>query len=135
MGEGLMAATQFYASGKRKNSVAKVWLVPGDGVITINERAGKEYLRRETLVMIVNQPFELTQTLGKYNVMASVNGGGIAGQAGAIRHGISRALLLIDPAFRPTLKKKGLLTRDSRTKERKKYGRKGARKRFQYSKR
>ncbi|MBI5198190.1 MAG: 30S ribosomal protein S9 [Nitrospirae bacterium] len=130
-----MAATHYYASGRRKNSVAKVWLSPGDGQVTINERVGKEYLRRETLVMVVNQPFEITQTLGKYNVMASVNGGGIAGQAGAIRHGISRALLLIDPAFRTTLKKKGLLTRDSRTKERKKYGRKGARKRFQYSKR
>lgn len=130
-----MEAARYYASGRRKNCVARVWLSPGDGQIQINERVGKEYLRRETLLMIVNQPFEITQTLGKYNVTASVAGGGVAGQAGAIRHGISRALLTIDAMFRTSLKKKGLLTRDSRAKERKKYGRKGARKSFQYSKR
>jgi small subunit ribosomal protein S9 len=128
-------ASRYHASGKRKNSIARVWLTFGDGQVVINERAAKEFLRRETLLMVVNQPFEITQTEGKYNVIADVHGGGIAGQAGAIRHGISKALLLIDPAFRTALKKKGLLTRDSRVKERKKYGQKGARKRFQYSKR
>ncbi|MBI4715659.1 MAG: 30S ribosomal protein S9 [Nitrospirae bacterium] len=130
-----MEVNRIYASGRRKNSTARVWLTPGEGQVVINERGAMDYLRRETLLMVVNQPFEITQTLGRYNVNVSVKGGGIAGQAGAIRHGISRALLLVDPAFRTSLKKKGLLTRDPRVKERKKYGQKGARKKFQYSKR
>ena len=130
-----MSEESYYATGKRKTSVARVWLKPGDGKITINKHHIDEYLKRETAKMVIRQPLELTETLGKYDIYVNVQGGGISGQAGAIKHGISKALLEINPDFRPLLKKAGFLTRDSRIKERKKYGQPGARKRFQYSKR
>ena len=130
-----MSEERYYATGKRKTSVARVWLKPGDGKITINKHHIDEYLKRETAKMVIRQPLELTETLGKYDIYVNVQGGGISGQAGAIKHGISKALLEINPDFRPLLKKAGFLTRDSRIKERKKYGQPGARKRFQYSKR
>jgi small subunit ribosomal protein S9 len=109
--------------------------MPGDGNITINKRHIDEYLKRETAKMVIRQPLELTETLGKYDIYVNVRGGGMSGQAGAIKHGISKALLEVNSDFRPLLKKAGFLTRDSRVKERKKYGQPGARKRFQYSKR
>ena len=130
-----MTEERHYATGKRKTSVARVWLTPGDGNITINKRQIDDYLKRETAKMVIRQPLELTETLGKYDIYVNVRGGGISGQAGAIKHGISKALLEANPDFRPVLKKAGFLTRDSRVKERKKYGQPGARKRFQYSKR
>jgi small subunit ribosomal protein S9 len=130
-----MSEERYYATGKRKTAVARVWLMPGDGNITINKRNIDEYLRRETAKMVIRQPLELTETLGKYDIYVNVRGGGMSGQAGAIKHGISRALLEVNPDFRLLLKKAGFLTRDSRVKERKKYGQPGARKRFQYSKR
>lgn len=130
-----MSEERYYATGKRKTSVARVWLTPGDGSITINKRHIDDYLKRETAKMIIRQPLELTETLGKYDIYVNVQGGGISGQAGAIKHGISKALLEVNPDFRALLKKAGFLTRDSRIKERKKYGQPGARKRFQYSKR
>ena len=130
-----MSEERHYATGKRKTAVARVWLMPGDGNITINKRHIDEYVKRETAKMVIRQPLELTETLGKYDIFVNVRGGGISGQAGAIKHGISKALLEANPDFRPLLKKSGFLTRDSRVKERKKYGQPGARKRFQYSKR
>lgn len=130
-----MSEERHYATGKRKTAVARVWLMPGDGNITINKRQIDDYLKRETAKMVIRQPLELTETLGKYDIRVNVRGGGISGQAGAIKHGISKALLEVNPDFRPLLKKAGFLTRDSRVKERKKYGQPGARKRFQYSKR
>ena len=130
-----MSEERHYATGKRKTAVARVWLKPGDGNITINKRHIDDYLKRETAKMVIRQPLELTETLGKYDIHVNVRGGGISGQAGAIKHGISKALLEVNPDFRPLLKKAGFLTRDSRVKERKKYGQPGARKRFQYSKR
>ncbi|MEJ2233901.1 MAG: 30S ribosomal protein S9 [Syntrophobacterales bacterium] len=130
-----MSAERYYATGRRKTSVARVWLMPGEGKVSINKRPIDDYLKRETAKMIIRQPLELTETLGKFDVYVNVRGGGISGQAGAIKHGISRALLAVNPDFRPLLKKSGFLTRDSRVKERKKYGQPGARKRFQYSKR
>ena len=130
-----MSEERHYATGKRKTAVARVWLMPGDGNITINKCHIDEYLKRETAKMVIRQPLELTETLGKYDIYVNVRGGGISGQAGAIKHGISKALLEANPDFRPLLKKAGFLTRDSRVKERKKYGQPGARKRFQYSKR
>ena len=130
-----MSEERYYATGSRKTSVARVWLMPGEGKISINKRPIDDYLKRETAKMIIRQPLELTETLGKFDVYVNVRGGGISGQAGAIKHGISRALLAVNPDFRPLLKKSGFLTRDSRVKERKKYGQPGARKRFQYSKR
>ncbi|MEW6616223.1 MAG: 30S ribosomal protein S9 [Thermodesulfobacteriota bacterium] len=130
-----MAEDRFYATGKRKTSIARVWLKSGSGQFKINDRSLDEYFKREILKMIIQQPFGLTDTAGKYDVFASVNGGGISGQAGAIRHGITKALLEINGDFRPILKKAGFITRDSRVKERKKYGRRGARARYQYSKR
>ena len=126
---------QWYATGKRKSAIARVWMLPGNGNIVINKRPIDEYFGRATLKMILSEPFELTETVGKYDLKVNVCGGGLAGQAGAIRHGITRALLEVNPQFRSTLKKVGLITRDSRVKERKKYGQPGARKRFQYSKR
>ena len=126
---------RFYATGKRKSSIARVWLKRGDGEFTINSRTLDDYFPRETLKMIIRQPFELTDTLDQYDVAVNVHGGGISGQAGAIKHGISKALLEINGDFRPVLKKAGFITRDSRIKERKKYGQKGARARYQYSKR
>jgi small subunit ribosomal protein S9 len=130
-----MADEIFTATGRRKSSVARVRMLPGTGDIKINKKSMDEYFPRETLRGIVTQPLTLTNTGDKFNVIANVNGGGISGQAGAIRHGISRALLDFDPELRPMLKKAGLLTRDPRMKERKKFGQKGARKRFQFSKR
>lgn len=133
----MSAATvsRFYATGKRKNSIARVWMMPGNGKITINEKSMDQYFGRDVLKMIIRQPFEVTGTVDKYDVLVSVLGGGNSGQAGAIRHGISKALLTIDEESRVKLRKEGLLTRDPRTKERKKYGQKGARARFQFSKR
>jgi len=121
--------------GKRKNGIASLYLVPGRGNITVNKKDYKAYFGRETLQMIINQPFDLTNTKGKYDVIVNAKGGGASGQAGAIRHGISKALLEINPNFRAVLKKAGFITRDARKKERKKYGLKGARARFQFSKR
>ena len=125
----------FYGTGRRKSSVARVRLYPGTGKITINGRDIDDYFGLETLKLIINQPFGVTNTVGKYDIVANVNGGGISGQAGAIRHGVSRALLLADDTFRPALKKAGFLTRDPRMKERKKYGLKAARRAPQFSKR
>lgn len=125
----------FYGTGRRKTSTARVRLVPGTGKIVINNRDFSTYFGRKILKMIIEQPLVLTETLGKYDVIARVRGGGYSGQAGAIKHGISRALLQVNPDFRPILKKAGFLTRDPRMKERKKYGQRGARARFQFSKR
>jgi small subunit ribosomal protein S9 len=130
-----MSEERYYATGKRKSAVARVWMWPGDGKITINKHPLDDYVKRETAKMVVRQPLEVTETLGKYDIYVNVRGGGISGQAGAIKHGISKALLEINPDFRSVLKKAGFLTRDSRIKERKKYGQAGARARFQYSKR
>lgn len=127
--------TTYIGTGRRKKSTARVRLTAGTGKITINGKSADEYLLRETLRMVIRQPFEATQTLGKFDVDVTVAGGGTAGQAGAIRHGISRALLKFDIALRPVLKKGGFLTRDPRAKERKKYGQKGARRKFQWTKR
>lgn len=121
--------------GRRKESIARVRLIPGTGTITINKRPVLEYLKREVLKMVIEQPLQITEMIGKYDVIANVYGGGLTGQAGAIRLGISRALLKISEDFRPALKRQGFLTRDPRMKERKKYGMAGARKRFQFSKR
>lgn len=123
------------ATGKRKNAIARVRLQPGSGVITVNGRTFEDYFRRESSRMVINHPFEAINGEGRYDVRVRVSGGGISGQADALRHGISRALEKFDPGNRPTLKKRGLLTRDARKKERKKYGQKGARARFQFSKR
>ena len=126
---------RYYGTGRRKSSVARVYLVPGTGKITINKRDIDNYFGLETLKLIIRQPLELTSTLGRFDVKVNVFGGGTTGQAGAIRHGISRALLEADGDFRPALKKAGFLTRDPRMKERKKYGLKGARRAPQFSKR
>ncbi|MBR5376299.1 MAG: 30S ribosomal protein S9 [Lachnospiraceae bacterium] len=126
---------RYYGTGRRKKSVARVYLLPGDGKITINKRDIDDYFGMETLKTIVRQPLVATSALGKYDVQVNVFGGGYTGQAGAIRHGISRALLQIDAEYRPILKKEGYLTRDPRMKERKKYGLKGARRAPQFSKR
>ena len=130
-----MAKTSFYGTGRRKHSIARVYLVPGTGNITINKRTIDEYFGLETLKLIVRQPLVATETLDKFDVMVNVHGGGYTGQAGAIRHGISRALLQADADFRPTLKAAGFLTRDPRMKERKKPGLKAARRAPQFSKR
>jgi small subunit ribosomal protein S9 len=126
---------KFYGTGRRKNAIAKVWITPGSGNVTINKRELGEYFGKKTLEMIVKQPLELTSTLGKYDVIASVHGGGTTGQAGAVRHGIARALTLADSELRPALKGAGFITRDPRMKERRKYGLKKARKASQFSKR
>ena len=131
----MATAVKYYATGKRKTSVARVWILPGDGRILVNNTPVDEYFLRDTSLMIIKQPFDLTGTWGRFDVKATVKGGGLSGQAGALRHGISKALLDVDPGYRTTLKKAGLLTRDARVKERKKYGLKGARKGFQFSKR
>ena len=130
-----MANTKNYGTGRRKSSVARVYLVPGTGKITINKRSIDEYFGLETLKVIVRQPLVATETVDKFDVLVNVKGGGYTGQAGAIRHGLSRALLTVDGDFRPTLKKAGYLTRDPRMKERKKYGLKKARRAPQFSKR
>jgi len=125
----------YYGTGKRKTSVARTWLRPGKGIITINNRTIEDYFGRETAKMVVEQPFVLTDTYGSLDVKVNVTGGGISGQAAAIRHGITKALLQFNPEFRLILKKAGFIRRDARVKERKKYGQKGARAHFQYSKR
>jgi len=130
-----MAVASYYGTGRRKSSVARVYLVPGSGTITVNKRDLDQYFGMETLKLIIRQPLEITGTTGKFDINVNVFGGGFTGQAGAIRHGISRALLLADSDLRPVLKKAGLLTRDPRMKERKKYGLKGARRAPQFSKR
>ncbi len=124
-----------YATGKRKTAIARTWLTPGSGQITVNKKPMDEYFRVETAKILLVQPFVLTNTSGEYDVMVKVLGGGVSGQASAIRHGITKALLLINPDFRGPLKKAGFVKRDPRVKERKKYGQKGARARFQFSKR
>jgi small subunit ribosomal protein S9 len=129
------AEERTYATGRRKTAVARVWLRPGAGTITINERDDENYFERATGRMVIRQPLEETELLGQYDVLATVRGGGSSAQAGAIRHGITRALIKIDPALRSKLKQAGYVTRDPRKKERKKYGQRGARARFQFSKR
>jgi small subunit ribosomal protein S9 len=131
-----MATERFYATGKRKNAIARVWLAPGTGTVTVNKRRSlQEYFARETLRIIAEQPLALTNSYGQFDIYILASGGGVSGQAGAVRHGIAKALQIYDASLRPVLKKAGLLTRDSREKERKKYGQKGARARYQYSKR
>ncbi|KAA3659849.1 MAG: 30S ribosomal protein S9 [Calditrichaeota bacterium] len=130
-----MKTNAYAATGRRKGSVARVRLMPGTGSITINKRECLDYLKRETLKMIIEQPFETTDTIGKFDVVATVHGGGLTGQAGAMRLGIARALQTFDDELHTSLKRAGFLTRDARIKERKKYGLAGARKRFQFSKR
>ncbi len=130
-----MSQTKSYGTGRRKSSIARVWLVPGKGSIKINKRTLDNYFGRESLLNVVEKPLELANKKNELDVFAKVEGGGITGQAGAIQHGIARALLQYDPTLRLILKKEGLLTRDARMKERKKYGQKGARARFQFSKR
>jgi len=127
---------RYYATGHRKTAIAKVWLIPGgDGAITVNNRPLSDYVGRLSLELLVRHPFQVTETEGQFSVKAKVLGGGIAGQAGALRHGIAKALLQVNPDLRAPLRRAGLLTRDPRVKERKKYGRKRARRGFQFSKR
>jgi small subunit ribosomal protein S9 len=130
-----VADIQYYGTGRRKTSTARVYLRPGSGNVVVNRTGFDTYFKNETLRMIIRQPLQLTDTVGKFEVLVNVAGGGSAGQAGAVRHGIARALLEFNGELRKKLKKAGLLTRDPRQKERKKYGQKGARKRFQFSKR
>lgn len=130
-----MADIQYYGTGRRKTSTARVYLRPGNGAITVNKREFNSYFPNEALQMIIRQPLNLTETTEKFDIYVNVAGGGQAGQAGAVRHGITRALMEFNADLRPTLKKAGLITRDPRQKERKKYGQKGARARFQFSKR
>ncbi|MBP9664415.1 MAG: 30S ribosomal protein S9 [Pyrinomonadaceae bacterium] len=130
-----MADIQYYGTGRRKTSTARVYLRPGSGTITVNKREFNAYFPNEALQMIIRQPLHLTETTEKFDILVNVDGGGSAGQAGAVRHGITRALIEFNGDLRPTLKKAGLVTRDPRQKERKKYGQKGARARFQFSKR
>ncbi len=129
------ATNRTYATGKRKTAIARVWLSPGSGQITVNERPADQYFERETSLMVMKQALELIEALDQFDVWATVKGGGHSAQADAMRHGISRALITLDPEKRGVLKRAGFLTRDARKKERKKYGQPGARKRFQYSKR
>ena len=130
-----MADIQYYGTGRRKTSTARVYLRPGSGNFVVNKRGFEEYFPNEALRMIIHQPLRLTDTAGKFDILVNVDGGGTAGQAGAVRHGITRALLEYNADLRSVLKKAGLVTRDPRKKERKKYGQKGARARFQFSKR
>ena len=125
----------FYSTGRRKQAVARVWMMPGSGKILINHREIDEYFGRATSKMILRQPLELTETINRYDIYVTVRGGGLSGQADAIQHGITRSLMQINASFRPALKKAGFVTRDPRIKERKKYGQRGARARFQFSKR
>jgi small subunit ribosomal protein S9 len=129
------AEINYYATGRRKKAVARVWIAPGNGKVEINKRTLENYFGRETSRMVFRQALELTETTGQFDVFATVCGGGLSGQAEAIRHGISRALTKANPELRAVLKKAGYMTRDSRSRERKKYGQRGARARFQYSKR
>ncbi|MDR2404984.1 MAG: 30S ribosomal protein S9 [Deltaproteobacteria bacterium] len=130
-----MEGTRVYATGKRKNAIARVWMNPGAGQMNVNHRPMNEYFTQETLRIVAEQPLAITKNHGKFDFYILASGGGVSGQAGAIRHGIAKALQLHDASLRAPLKKAGLLTRDSREKERKKYGQKGARARYQYSKR
>lgn len=130
-----MADAVYVATGKRKNAIARVRIKPGTGKIVVNGKDAPEYFCRMTSILLVEQPMELTDTMGKLDVFANVNGGGLTGQAGALRHGITRALMLMNPDLRPVLKRAGLVTRDPRVKERKKYGLAGARRAYQFSKR
>ena len=130
-----MAEVKYYGTGRRKNAIAKVWLIPGEGKVSVNERELDAYFGKKTLEMIVRQPLELTGAIARYDVIAKVHGGGTSGQAGAVRHGIARALVLADSGLRPKLKAAGFMTRDPRMKERRKYGLKKARKASQFSKR
>ena len=130
-----MAAKIYYGTGKRKTAIARVWLRPGEGKAIINKRPSDQYFGRETAKMVIQQPFELTSTQNQFDLVANVRGGGMSGQADAIKHGITKALLQYDNNLRDMLKKEGFLTRDSRVKERKKYGKRGARASYQYSKR
>lgn len=130
-----MATEQYHAIGRRKTASARVFLRPGTGNIVINKRDAREYFKRDTLMMILRQPLVLTEMADKFDIYANVSGGGLTGQAGAVRHGIARALLIVDGGLRHDLKRGGFLTRDSRAKERKKYGQRAARARFQFSKR
>ncbi|MCM2264620.1 MAG: 30S ribosomal protein S9 [Desulfuromonadales bacterium] len=130
-----MAETRFYATGKRKSSVARVFMKPGNGNIVVNQKSIDEYFGRETSKMVIRQPLELTGNVGKFDIFVNVCGGGPSGQAGAIKHGITKALLEADVELRGALKKAGFITRDSRIKERKKYGKRSARRSFQFSKR
>ena len=130
-----MAEIQYYGTGRRKTSTARVYLRPGTGEVQVNKKAFDKYFPNETLRMIIRQPLQLTETVNKFDLLVNVSGGGPSGQAGAIRHGITRALIEFNADLRPSLKQAGLITRDPRIKERKKYGQKGARKRFQFSKR
>ena len=127
--------TKYTAVGRRKEAVARVWLIPGKGTIIVNEQPYDKYFTRETDQIIIKQPLHVTGSLNKYDITANIRGGGLAGQAGALRHGLSRVLILAEPELRDSLRKSGYLTRDPRMKERKKYGQKGARKRFQWTKR
>ena len=135
MSTEIAGAARYRATGKRKSAVARVILTPGDGTITCNGRPVDEFFGRAVLVTQARMPFVTTGTEGRFDVVALLHGGGVSGQAGALRHGIARALTVADEALRPDLKREGFLTRDARIKERKKYGQKGARKRFQFSKR
>jgi len=128
-------ATRYYETGKRKSAIARVWIMPGSGKLTVNRQALEQYFPLETHRSVVQEPFHITDTMAQYDALITVRVGGISGQASAIRHGISKALLQVDANFRSALKQQGFLTRDPRIKERKKYGQKKARKRFQYSKR
>ena len=130
-----MAENQFYGTGRRKTSTARVYLRPGTGEIRVNKKTFEDYFPNQALRMVIRQPLQLTETANKFDILVNVTGGGPAGQAGAVRHGITRALMEFNADLRPTLKQAGLVTRDPRIKERKKYGQKGARKRFQFSKR
>jgi small subunit ribosomal protein S9 len=130
-----VAENQFYGTGRRKTSTARVYLRPGTGEIKINKKTFEDYFPNQALRMVIRQPLQLTETSSKFDILVNVAGGGPAGQAGAVRHGITRALMEFNADLRPTLKSAGLVTRDPRIKERKKYGQKGARKRFQFSKR
>ena len=130
-----MADIQYYGTGRRKTSTARVYLRPGTGEIQVNKKNFDQYFPNQALRMVIRQPLQLTETASKFDILVNVDGGGPAGQAGAIRHGITRALMVFNSDLRPALKQAGLVTRDPRIKERKKYGQKGARKRFQFSKR
>ncbi|ACV61274.1 ribosomal protein S9 [Desulfofarcimen acetoxidans DSM 771] len=130
-----MAQVQFYGTGRRKNAVARVYLLPGDGKFNVNNRSMEEYFGRKSLLKVIGQPLELTGTTGKFDIKVMVIGGGVSGQAGAVKMGIARALIQADPNLRPVLKKAGFLTRDPRMKERRKYGLKKARRAPQFSKR
>jgi len=130
-----VAELVFAATGKRKNAIARVRLLPGTGKIIVNGKNAPDYFHRLTSILLIEQPLELTSNIGRFDVIANVNGGGLSGQAGALRHGITRALMIMDDGLRPVLKKAGLVTRDSRIKERKKYGLAGARRAYQFSKR